>query len=93
MARPKRDPSADKEKLRYGREWHKFRESNNLSQKFLSELIGVSRRTIQSVEAGGIIPQEATLAKFEQLRTKYEAEGKSGGRRKPKKTKTDKGEF
>lgn len=84
MARPKRDPSADKDKKRYGKEWKAFRKKNKISQSLLSEIIGVSRRTIQSIEACQIIPQKRTLDAFEALRAKYEAEGKPSGRRKQK---------
>lgn len=93
MARPKRDLTEEisKEMKSYAKDFVKFRESNKLSQRFLSEIIGISRRTIQNVEAGRIIPQEATLKAFTDLRARYEAEGKTG-RRKRNKTE-EKGEF
>ena len=84
MARPKRDPSADKEKVKISLEWQRFRADNKLSQKFLAEIIGISRRTIQSIEAGEIIPQNRTLDAFKELQDKYESEGKSTGKRKKK---------
>jgi DNA-binding XRE family transcriptional regulator len=86
MARPKRtlDSELEKEMQKTAREWTKLREMNKLSQTFLSEIIGVSRRTIQSIEAGSIIPQAATRKKFEDLRAKYEHEGKPTGKRKSK---------
>lgn len=86
MAKPKRtlDSELEKEMQKTAREWTKLREMNKLSQTFLSEIIGVSRRTIQSIEAGKIIPQAATIKKFEELRSKYEREGKPTGRRKRK---------
>jgi DNA-binding XRE family transcriptional regulator len=87
MARPKREVDAqlEKEMQQTAASWCKFRDLNKLSQKFLSEIIGVSRRTIQSIEAGKIIPQAATVSKFEELVARYEAEGKRTGRRKSKK--------
>ena len=94
MARPKRELDADleKEMQRTAAEFKRFRDKNKLSQKFLSEIIGVSRRTIQSIESAGIIPQAATMQKFLDLRVKYESEGRPTGKRKPKKPK-DEGEF
>lgn len=95
MARPKRELDADleKEMQRTATEFKRFRDKNKLSQKFLSEIIGVSRRTIQSIESAGIIPQAATMQKFRDLRAKYESEGKPTGKRKSKKTKEYEGEF
>lgn len=95
MARPKREVDADLEKEmdRLSKEFKRFRDKNKLSQKFLSEIIGVSRRTIQSIESAGIIPQAATLKRFEDLRAKYESEGKPTGKRKPRKTKEEEREF
>ena len=94
MARPKRviDTNVKKEMQTIASQWKRFREANKLSQKFLAEIVGISRRTIQSIESGGILPQAATVEKFEQLRKKYEAEGKPTGQRKSKKTKEE-GEF
>lgn len=77
MARPKRDQiEVEPEIKRLAIEFSEFRNKNNLSQKLLAEIIGVSRRTIQSVEAAKILPQKGTLKKFEDLRAKYAAEGK-----------------
>ena len=95
MARPKRelDATLEKEMERTAKEFIKFREFNKLSQKFLSEIIGVSRRTIQNIEAGSIIPQAATMQKFLDLRAKYESEGRPTGKRKSKKTQEEEREF
>lgn len=86
MARPKRKPDLDIEKEMKTRaaEWRKFMEKNLLTQKVLAEVTGISRRTIQSVVAGGIIPQQDTLQAFEKLQAKYEAEGRPTGKRKRK---------
>jgi transcriptional regulator with XRE-family HTH domain len=94
MARPKRviDTSIKKEMQTIASQWKRFREANKLSQKFLAEIVNISRRTIQSIESGAIIPQAGTIQKFESLKAKYEAEGKPTGRRKSKKTKEE-GEF
>ena len=92
MGRPKREQDKDltKEMIVRAQEWQGFREANKLSQKFLAEIIGVSRRTIQSIEAGQIIPQKATLEKFTKLQEKYEADGKGKQKRGTIQTK---GEF
>ena len=78
MARTKRiiDSEIKGEMKSVSQTWKKFRTDNALTQKFLSEIVGVSRRTIQSIESGGIIPQEVTIAKFEELRKKYEKNGR-----------------
>lgn len=95
MARPKREMDADleKEMQRTAADFKRFRDKNKLSQKFLSEIINVSRRTIQSIESAGIIPQAGTMKKFEELRAKYEAEGKPTGKRKSKKKQEEEREF
>jgi DNA-binding XRE family transcriptional regulator len=94
MARPKRviDTSVKKEMNSIASQWRRFRSANALSQKFLAEITGVSRRTIQSIESGAILPQQRTLDAFESLRVKYESEGKPTGKRKSKKTKEE-GDF
>ena len=94
MARPKREINSNvkKEKHTIASQFKKFREVNKLSQKFLAEIVGISRRTIQSIESGTIIPQSATIKAFEELRSKYSNEGRPTGQRKHKKTKEE-GEF
>jgi DNA-binding XRE family transcriptional regulator len=75
MARPKRDNNAaEPEMKRIAIEFSQFRTENNLSQKLLAEVIGISRRTIQSIEAARIIPQKKTLEAFKKLKDKYVAE-------------------
>jgi|GEM_PF-2193671 len=71
--------------------WKQFRIDNGLTQKLLAGVTEVSRRTIQSIEAGLIIPQPATIAKFEELRKKYEKNGKVSRKslRKPKDEQDD----
>jgi len=86
MARPKRviDTSVKKEMKSVASQWRRFRAANALSQKFLAEIVNVSRRTIQSIESGRIIPQQRTMDAFNSLRLKYEAEGRPTGKRKKK---------
>jgi DNA-binding XRE family transcriptional regulator len=91
MPRTKRvvDEEIKQEMNRLATEFKRFRSANTLSQKFLAEIIKVSRRTIQMIESGAILPQASTLQKFEDLREKYESEGKKTGKRKPKKTEEE----
>ena len=84
MGRPKRDPNLGGEMQARAIEWAQFREANMLSQKLLSELTGICRRAIQSVEAGKTIPQKRHLDAFDAIVKKYEAEGKPTGREKSK---------
>ncbi len=81
MARTKRimDEEVKGEMESISQTWYNFRTGNGLTQKLLAEVVGVSRRTIQNIEAGTIIPQSGTLEKFEELRKKYEK-----GKRKQK---------
>ena len=89
MGRPKRELDADikKEMESIATQFKRFRTDNKLTQKFLAEVVEISRRTIQQIESGKIIPQAATLEKFEKLRSKYEVNGKPTGKRKSKKIK------
>jgi DNA-binding XRE family transcriptional regulator len=93
MGRPKREdtPEIEKEMKSLAKKFINFRESNKLSQRFLAEIIHISRRTIQNIEAGKIIPQQRTLDALEALKAKYEAERKIS-KRKRRKTE-DEGEF
>ena len=86
MARPKRviDTSVKKEMKSIASQWRRFRTANVLSQKFLAEIVGISRRTIQSIESGKIIPQQRTMDAFNSLKLKYESEGRPTGKRKQK---------
>lgn len=82
MGRPKRDPNLGSEMQARAIEWAQFREANMLSQKLLSELTGICRRAIQSVEAGKTIPQKRHLDAFDALVKKYLAEDKPTGQEK-----------
>jgi DNA-binding XRE family transcriptional regulator len=86
MARPKREEYYGYREIRLNnaRDFFYFRKKNSISQNALAEIVGISRRTIQDIENGRIIPQAKTIAKFEQLRKKYEVEGKPTGKLKTK---------
>ena len=76
MGRPRKDPKPTSEMLTRAKDWKRFRSQNKMSQKFLAEIIGVARRTVQHVEGAKETPQAGTLKKFEDLRKKHENEKK-----------------
>ena len=83
MARPKRnDAEFESEMHALAIQFSRFRQDHNLSQKLLAEVIGISRRTIQSIEAGRILPHKATVDAFNDLKAKYAAEAKANKRKK-----------
>ena len=85
MGRNKKEPGRTPEMLARALEWSQFRADNLFSQYKLADTIGVSRRTVQNIEAGILAdPHKATLDAFKQLQEIYAKEGKSDGRRKHK---------
>jgi len=78
------DAELRKEMQARAAEWSSFRAQNLLSQKFLAEIIGVSRRTVQHVETEKHIPHQRVIDAFEKLQKKYAAEGKPTGKKKQK---------
>lgn len=94
MGRSKKVSTSTVEMKQRAAEWRRFRTDNLLSQKILSEVTGISRRTIQNIEAAmEEAPHKRILDAFASLQARYEREGKSTGRRKQKKTKEEEGEF
>lgn len=85
MGRPRKNPKPSQEMLARAMEWKRFRSENLLSQKTLSEVTGISRRTVQNIEAAKETPQERILEAFEELRKKYRNEGRPTGEKKSKK--------
>ena len=59
------------ERNKRAEEWKSFRKDNLITQRKLADLIEVSRRTIQQIEAGTISPHKSTLNQFLALRDKY----------------------
>jgi len=53
------------------RQWKKFRKKHYFSQERLAQVLGISRRAVQYVEAGQLTPHASTLFKFEVLRIKH----------------------
>lgn len=44
--------------------WKKFRRDYLFTQRKLAEMVGVSRRTVQLIEAGKLTPRPSTLRLF-----------------------------
>lgn len=74
MPRPKPDENDLKVRVVRQREWCAFRTQYLFSQKKLAEVLGISRRTVQQIEAGRISPHQETLRLFSRLKEKYESE-------------------
>jgi DNA-binding XRE family transcriptional regulator len=55
-------------------EWRKFRKDHLFTQVKLAEVLGLSRRTVQLIEAGKVCPFPDTLRKFLALKAKYSNE-------------------
>jgi DNA-binding XRE family transcriptional regulator len=83
---PKSKPTEDEleERIARAQEWGQFRQEFGFTQKSLADTLksidtdktgklpGVSRRTIQMIEAGLIKPHAHTLALFEELKRRHE---------------------
>lgn len=74
MPRPKPDEIDLEQRVERQHEWRTFRTRYLFSQKKLAEVLGISRRTVQEIEAGRITPHMETLRLFSRLKAKYEAE-------------------
>jgi DNA-binding XRE family transcriptional regulator len=82
----KSKPTEDEleERIARAQEWGQFRQEFGFTQKSLADTLksidtdktgklpGVSRRTIQMIEAGLIKPHAHTLALFEELKRRHE---------------------
>ena len=55
------------ERTKRAKEWRGFRRHNLMTQKNLAEVCGISRRTIQEIENGRVIPRFSTQRKFIQF--------------------------
>jgi DNA-binding XRE family transcriptional regulator len=51
--------------------WKEFRRDNLLTQEKLAEVLGISRREVQYIEAGKISAGANVLSKFRTLELKY----------------------
>lgn len=70
----RRLPFADSEEVRERRadEWRLFRRNHLFTQRHLADITGISRRTLQLIEAARITPQPTTLRKFMLYKVKCE---------------------
>jgi DNA-binding XRE family transcriptional regulator len=77
MPQPK--PTREDIKLRKLRaeEWRAFRRDCLLTQRRLADILNISRRTVQQVEAAKVNPHRVTLLRFAACRSKFEADAKT----------------
>jgi DNA-binding XRE family transcriptional regulator len=64
MPKPSTTSEELDERVLRQREWRTFRREFPLTQSKLAEKLEVSRRTVQSVEAGTVTPHPKTLRRF-----------------------------
>jgi DNA-binding XRE family transcriptional regulator len=72
MPQPKPGNEDLKMRNKRAQDWKMFRRNNMFTQKRLAEIIGISRRTLQKIEGGHIIPHPTTLRKFASFKRKYD---------------------
>jgi len=71
MARPKPTEEDKERRARRRTEWVEFRKEYLFTQKRLAEILGISRRTVQQIEAGLVTPLPQTLRNFLALKARY----------------------
>ena len=74
MPRPKPTEEDLLERRTRREEWLKFRKDNLFTQVILAEILEISRRKVQFIEAAELTPLMSTLRKFRALKAKYDAE-------------------
>jgi DNA-binding XRE family transcriptional regulator len=74
MPRPKPTEEDLKDREVRRQEWRKFRKEHLFTQIKLAEVLDLSRRTVQLIEAGKVSPFPDTLRKFQALRTRHSNE-------------------
>jgi DNA-binding XRE family transcriptional regulator len=62
------------ERARVARMWLQLRKNNLLSQVRLADILGISRRTVQLIEAGEVSPRFSTQRKFRDYAEKIKRE-------------------
>lgn len=72
MSRPKPEPEELEARKVRRVEWQRFRRGYLFTQVKLADVLGVSRRTVQKVEAGTTTPLAETLRRFNALRARHE---------------------
>jgi DNA-binding XRE family transcriptional regulator len=73
MPRPKPTSRDISDRKVRATEWKEFRRDYLFTQKRLADIVGVSRRTIQKIEAAIVTPHPDTLRLFRAIQKKYEA--------------------
>ncbi len=73
MARPKPTAQDLKDRVTRAAEWRSWMKANLFTEKKLSDVTGISRRTIQMIRAGRVTPHFNTLRIFSALQSKYAA--------------------
>jgi DNA-binding XRE family transcriptional regulator len=58
--------------------WRKFREDFLITQTRLADVLGISRRTVQQIEAGNVTPHGETLRRFAAHRQMCEGNTREG---------------
>jgi DNA-binding Xre family transcriptional regulator len=76
MGGPQSTPEVIEERKELAQRLKTFMANNLFTEKKLSDVIGVSRRTIQMLKAAAATPHASTLEKLEALFLKYKREGK-----------------
>lgn len=76
MTGTKRRDTEPLEKAHRAKEWLSFRKDNLITQVRMAELSGVSRRTIQMIEAGRLIPHFRTQQRFLDLKQRLSSNEK-----------------
>lgn len=64
-----------KTRRRRANQWRRFRQDHQFTQKRLADIVGISRRTVQQIEAGNINPHPITLRRFLTFKQKCKARG------------------
>ncbi len=72
MPRPKPDGDDLRTRKRRKVEWREFRRDHLFTQKKLADVLGISRRTVQKIEAAQTTPLADTLSRFKILQTRHE---------------------
>lgn len=70
--KPSKEDLKERELRRH--EWVEFRRKNLFTQVRLAQVLELSRRTVQQIEAGKVSPWPETLRKFQALKAKYDRE-------------------
>lgn len=61
-----------KERRELAEQLIRFRVENMFTQRMLAKMLGISRRTVQMIEAGMVTPHFSTLYRFADFRRRYE---------------------